>query len=65
MERTARNYDFTNVIKPEHAGKWIALNKEQTTIVAYADTFKELQPKIEKKDVVLMKVGRPGVSYAY
>lgn len=65
MKKSTRNYDFTNIIKPEHAGKWIALNIEQTQVLACADTYKELLEKVGKEEVVFMKIQQRGVSYAF
>ncbi|MDO8518294.1 MAG: DUF5678 domain-containing protein [bacterium] len=65
MKKSNRNYDFTKIIKPEHAGKWVALNTEQTKVIGYSDTYKALRDEVGKDGVVFMKAQREGVSYAY
>ncbi len=45
------NYDLTKVIKPEHDGKWIALNDDQTKVIASADDPGKARDEALKKGV--------------
>lgn len=45
----AVNYDLTKVIKPEHDGKWIALNDENTEVIAVGDDPVEVHNEAIKK----------------
>jgi hypothetical protein len=66
MKEIVKNYNLDLVIKPEHAGKWIALNPEQTKVIEYSQSFKALKEKLGgNKNVLLMKIQQPGTSYAY
>jgi hypothetical protein len=60
-----RNFDFTNVLTPEHAGKWVALSSDRRTVIAYADDIDELAREVGNKEVVYLKARKPGVSYAF
>jgi len=51
------NYDLSKILKPYKKG-WVALNKQQTKVLAHADTFTEINKKIDKPDeVVLFPLG--------
>ena len=53
-----KNYDLSNLLAPYKTG-WVALNKEQTQVLAHADTFAAINEKIkdyDPKEVVLSAV---------
>ena len=61
----AFNTDFTKIIKKEHEGKWVALSKDGTKVLASAESLVELKEKIGDVEHVTMKVPRSDVSYAF
>ena len=47
------NYDLSKILKPYKKG-WVALNKQQTKVLAHADTFTEINEKIDNPDEVVL-----------
>ena len=60
-----RNYDLTKLLKTEHWGKWIALSADQSKVIGLSNSFKELENKLGRKNIVYMKAPERGVSYAF
>lgn len=50
--------DLTSVLTKEHEEKWVALSRDNKTVVAYDTDLVELDKRVEGKDVVFMKVPR-------
>lgn len=46
---TNKNYDLSHLLKPYKHG-WVALNKEQTQVIAHAETFVAINDKIKDYD---------------
>jgi hypothetical protein len=60
-----RNYDLTKVITKDHVGKWVALSQDQTKVLAVSENLEELEKQIDDDTVIVTKVKKPGVSYAF
>ena len=65
MEKDTKNYDLTNLLKEEHAGKWVALSSDRTKVLGYSESFKELEGEIGKTNVVYMKALPKDVKFAF
>lgn len=65
MQKDAKNYDFTKIIKPEHAGKWVALSPDRGKIVGFSESLEKLARELGTDEVVYMKVREQGISYAF
>ena len=65
MDTSTKNYDFTKVITKEHAGKWVALSPDHASVVDYADDLETLEGKVGGREVVFMRVRKPGIAYAF
>ena len=51
------NYDLSKILKPYKKG-WVAMNKQQTKVIAHADTFTKINEKFDNPDeVVLFPLG--------
>jgi hypothetical protein len=54
-----KNYDLSQLLKPYKKG-WVALNEDETEVLAHAQTFTEINDKIKGYDpdeVVLFPLG--------
>jgi len=45
------NHDLTKVLTPKYAGKWVAMNEQQTKVVASAKSPKEVMEKAKRKGI--------------
>lgn len=43
------NHDLTKILKPKYANKWVALNPEQTKVLAASKSPKGLLKIVEEK----------------
>lgn len=48
--------DLTKVLTKEHEQKWVALSKDNKTVVDFDDDLIALDERVEGKDVTFMKV---------
>lgn len=54
-----KNYDLSKLLEPYKQG-WVALNREETEVLAHADTFAAINDKVKDCDpdeVVLFPLG--------
>lgn len=51
-----KNHDLTKILTQEHEKKWVALSRDNKTVVAYDDDLIELDRQVDGQDVVFMKV---------
>ncbi len=65
MKRNQRNYDFTQLLQPEHAGKWIALTPDRKKVIGFSEHLDELTRRLGTDNVVYMKAREQGVAYAF
>ncbi len=65
MKNLAQNYDLTNILKKEHAGKWVALSSDRTKVLGYSDSFKDLESEVGKVGVIYMKALPKDVKFAF
>jgi len=61
------NADLTKVLSREHEEKWVALTKDHTALVDFADNLKILRERLgeRKNDYVYMKVLRSDREYSF
>ena len=61
------NCDLTKVLQKKHEEKWVALNKEQTRVIGFAEKLADLRNKLGelRDEVVYMKVPRSDIIYAF
>ena len=61
------NYDLSKVLTPEYAGQWVALNEEQTKVLAAANNpgvaREEAIKKGENNPVIMLAVEDYGFFY--
>ncbi|MFH1956350.1 MAG: DUF5678 domain-containing protein [Patescibacteria group bacterium] len=62
-KETQKNYDLRKILRP-FENKWVALTPDNKKVIASGDTLNETASKVEKKDVIFMKVLTFRASYA-
>lgn len=50
--------DLTTILTREHEQKWVALSRDNKTVVAFDADLTKLDQRVGGKDVVFMKVPR-------
>ena len=50
---TPVNSDLSTILAPYKTG-WMTLNKQQTEVVAHANSFKEINEKVDNPDEVIL-----------
>lgn len=48
--------DLTSVLREEHSGKWVALTRDYSRVVASGESMAEVSHKAEGQDFVMMLV---------
>ena len=61
------NADLTKVLSREHEQKWVALTKDHSTLVDFADNLKILRDRLgdHKNDYIFMRVLRSDREYSF
>jgi hypothetical protein len=61
------NADLTKVLGKEHEEKWVALTKDHSTLVDFAESLKLLRDRLgeKKNEYTYMKVLRSDVEYSF
>lgn len=60
------NNDLTKILKKEHEEKWVALSKDQTSVVDYAERLSQLRERVgEQAEVTYMKVLASDTVYGF
>lgn len=57
--------DLTTILTPEHEQKWVALSRDNKTVVAYDADLTKLDQRVGGRDVVFMKVPRSGMYLSF
>ena len=55
------NTDLSELLKPYEKGTWVALNRQQTKVLAHAETFSKVADKVKDRnpnEVILTSVMR-------
>jgi hypothetical protein len=55
----------TSILREEHYGKWVAFSADQTKVIDFADTLKQLAAKVGDKKAIFSKAVDPSKTYAF
>ncbi|OGG64202.1 hypothetical protein A3C18_00060 [Candidatus Kaiserbacteria bacterium RIFCSPHIGHO2_02_FULL_54_11b] len=60
-----KNKDFTDLLKDEHYGKWLAVSKDYSKILGFSEDLKQLTHKFKQEKVVYTRAQNPKENYAF
>lgn len=61
------NADLTKIVKKEHEEKWVALSKDHSQVIDFAENLKVLRDRMAEKrnEYVYMRVLRSDMQYSF
>ena len=61
------NADFTKIIGKQHEDKWVALTKDHSILIDFAEKLNELRDRLgeKKNEYVYMRVLRSDLEYCF